>query len=114
MSSKAVTQPFQVVTNGDMSGTVISLESSVTTQDNAGYQVSYTGSPVGEFTVEATIDGVNWSALDFGTPMTVDLSPSGFLINMNQLPYAKIRLKYVPDSGSGTMQATAMVKRLGG
>lgn len=114
MSAKAVTQPYQVVTNGDMSGTVTSLVTTVNTQDNAGYQVKYSGTPTGSFFVDASINGVDWEALAF-SPAPVAVGAAGsFLINMNQLPYHLIRLRYVPTSGSGTLQAWTMAKRLGG
>lgn len=114
MSSKAVTQPFQVVVDGNMATEVISKVTTVNTQDNAAYQVVYTGAPDGTFLVEATINGSSWTPLVFATPITVSNSPSPFLINMNQLPYHQIRLRYVPTGGTGTLQVHTMAKRLGG
>lgn len=114
MSTKAVVQPYQVVINGAMSGTIIGAETTVSTQDNAGYQVTFTGTPTGSFFVDATINGTDWSALSFSPAPAASGAADSFLINMNQLPYHKIRLRYVPTSGSGTLNAWAIVKRLGG
>lgn len=115
MSNKSVTQPYQVVTNASMASDVISIETDVKTQDNMGYEVVYTGSPVGDFYVQGSISGNHWENLDLGTPRPEAVgTPGSFMVNLNQLPYAKIRFFYDATSGSGILNVYAMVKRLGG
>ena len=114
MSVKGVINPYQVIDSPDMTVSITSRPTVVLGQDNVSYQVSYTGSPVGEFFVEASNDGINWASLTFVTPITTGGSPNPFLININQIPYAQIRLRYAPDSGSGTLSAVVAAKRLGG
>lgn len=114
MSAKSVINPFKVVDAQSMTTEVISLPTAITSQDNVAYQVTYSGSPTGSFNVEATLDGTTWSTLVFSPAMTAANSASPFLININQVPYAQLRLKYTPSSGTGTMTAIVMAKRLGG
>ncbi len=49
MSQKSVTPHYQVVTAGDMSGSITSLVTNIVAQDNCAYQVVYSGAPVGSF-----------------------------------------------------------------
>jgi hypothetical protein len=114
MSAKGILNPYPVITAEDMSADITSLPSVVTSLDNIAYQVVYTGSPVGVFNVEASLDGTNWTVLVFEAEINTTNSPSPFLININQLPYAQVRLTYTADSGSGSLSAMVMAKRLGG
>ncbi len=101
---------FKVVSDGDMSGQVIGTESTINWLDNAGYQVKWDGDPVGEFYVDATINDEDWEALDFGSAIVAAGVPGSFLINMNQLPYLKIRLRYEATSGDGALNAWVAAK----
>lgn len=115
MSSKSVIQPYQVVVDGDMSDDVISAITTVTTSDNCGYQVIWTGAPTGTFEVQVTINGNDWEALTFSPPLTTpDGSPGSFVIDLNQLPYKQTRLAYISTSGTGVLNVWTMAKRLGG
>lgn len=114
MSRKNVAMPYQCITNGDMSGTVIGEPTTVTYLDNGSYQVVCTGTPEGEFFVDATINDVNWEALDITPRIEAVGAPISFLINLNQLPYNKIRLRYVPTGGTGVLNAWTMTKMIGG
>ena len=115
MSTKAVTQPYQVVTNGDMSADLVSISTDIKTQDNVGYQVIYTGTPTGDFLVQGTINGIDWETLDIGTPGPTAIGMGGsFVVSLTQVPYAKLRLAYTASSGMGLLNVWVMVKRLGG
>ena len=115
MSSKAIMQPYQVVIDGDMSADITSAESTVNYSDNAGYQIVWTGAPVGTFSVEVTINGTAWEALTFSPVLTAPAGvPGSFVIDLNQLPFLKTRIKYTRTSGTGTLNVWVMAKRLGG
>lgn len=101
---------FKVVTDGDMALQVITEISTINWLDNMGYQVIWSGTPVGEFFVDATINGTDWEALDFGSSMVAAGVAGSFLINMNQLPYLSIRLRYEPTSSDGVLNAWVMGK----
>lgn len=117
MARKMVGRPFQVVTSGDMSSDITGEETTVTFTDNVGFQVVWIGTPTGTFSVEGTIDGITWTALDVrdadGNPPNAAGAAGSLLININQLPYDKVRLKYDATSGSGTLQAYNMTKSVG-
>jgi len=115
MSAKAVIKPFQVVTDGNMSGDVTSLPTDIESVDAVGYQVVFTGTAVGDFEVHGSINGTNWEALDLGSPSPEAAGVGGsFVISLSLIPYSKLRLKFVRTSGSGTLNAWVMAKRLGG
>lgn len=114
MSVKGLIPHYAVLTAGDMSTSLTTLVTSVGATDNVAYQLVYTGSPVGTFLVEASINGTDWSALTFSTAITTSSAPSGSLININQIPYRQLRLRYVPTSGTGSLTVWFEGKRLGG
>lgn len=115
MSQKAVIKPYQVLTNGDLSGAVTSLPTDIESMDDVAYQVVFTGNAVGTFSVEGTINGTNWEALNLGDPGPQAEGTSGsFLVSLGLVPYAKLRLSYSAVSGTGVVNAWVMAKRLGG
>lgn len=115
MSVKSVLQPYQVVTDGDMSDDVTSLETTVNYMDNSGYQVIWTGAPTGVFSVEVTINGTAWEALTFNPALSAPAGSGGsFVIDLNQLPFKQIRFVYTSTSGTGVLNVWTMAKRLGG
>lgn len=115
MSVKAVITPYPVITNGDMSGTLTSLATDVLSCDNIAYQVVYTGSPVGDFAIEGTVNGTNWEPLDLGNPSPEASGSSGsFVVSLKGIPYAKLRLVYTATSGTGNLSVWVMGKRQGG
>lgn len=115
MSSKAVVHPYRVLTNGDMSGDLVTLATGIEWVDDVAYQLVWTGNAIGTFSVEATIDGENWVALDLGTPgPAAEGSSNSHLISLGLIPYAKVRVSYDSTSGTGSLSVWIMAKRLGG
>lgn len=115
MSVKSVIKPYQVLTNGDMSGDVSSLASDIESSDNVAYQVVWTGNAIGTFSVEGTVNGVDWEALDLGTPgPEAGGVADSFLVSLKGVPYAKLKLTYNSTSGSGNLNVWIMAKRTGG
>ena len=114
MSEKSFVTNFKVIEAQDMTNPITSLPSRTAAQDNLAYQIIYTGTPSGTFLVEATLNGTDWTALAFASPITTNTAPSGSLININQSPYSQIRIRYVPTSGTGTLTVIYASKRLGG
>lgn len=113
---KNVIIPYHLVQGGDMSSSFVSKPVGVQYLDNSGVQVKFSGNAVGVFSVEASInyDPVkqvgDFVELDFGGPITTD--ESSFLINMKQLPYSFIRVKYTSTSGSGSCDIWTTAKEL--
>lgn len=116
MSSRPILAPFQVITNGDMSGDITSEVSIIQNVSMIAYDVSWSGStPVGTLTVEVSntyqkngagavkVAG-NWTAMPLTTSVSGN-SGTAFLDCLATGAYA-IRLKYTRTSGTGTLNAT--------
>jgi hypothetical protein len=98
-----------------------SKPTNVTWLDNAGITVQWTGSPVGTLEVYVSNDNAgpfpnypvaNWQKLDFGAPIVIDGTNTNLLINMNQLPFNWLAMKYVSTSGTGTLSAQLTSKEV--
>lgn len=115
MSVKSVIKPYLVLSAGDMSGSLTTLATNISSSDNIGYQVDFTGVPNGTFSVEGTINGTTWQGLTLTPAAPVAAGAAGgFVVNLNQVPYEQIRLVYTRTSGTGSLTVWAMSKRLGG
>ena len=95
--------------------------------DNAGLQLFWDtgGTPLGVFEVwvsndpgntnpQANVPVVNWTKLDFGNTIAINSSDTSHIINMNQLPFSWIAVKYTRTSGTGTISGLLTVKTNGG
>lgn len=125
-NSKQIIVPQQVLKDGDMS--LSSLTTSYTNiqgLDNVGYQVVFTGAPVGTFSVQISADyqpgkspnsnpinAGNWITLPLSPAITASGSGDAAFIDLNQLGAPWIRLVYTKTSGTGTLQAYVMAKAI--
>jgi len=81
--------------------------------DNIGLEVSWTGTPTGVFSVGVSNSGINFFDLTFSPALSQPAgSASGYAVNLNQLPFKYMRLKYVNTSGTGTLTVYGQVKDL--
>lgn len=107
MANKTLT-PISIVTNGDMStASITSIVPPIQWQDNVGLQMVWTGSPVGAFAVQVSMDQSNWatipsSAFNGTYPVPGTTTSPGYL-DLNQLSAPYIRVVYTRTSGSGTL-----------
>lgn len=97
--------------------------------DNVGIALFWAiaASPVGQFEVWVSNDPgvadpaavnqkpVNWVKLDFGATITIDSSQQSHVINMTQLSYTWMAIKYISTSGGALdlMNAYATFKSVG-
>lgn len=113
MGSKRVLPEFQIVggttgVDGTMirTVTVTSVPTNIKNLDNIGFQIAWTGDAAGTLEIQCSIDGVTYYPLSFDPPI---LQPSGteggYLINLTELPYPWIQLKYRNASGTGNLSA---------
>lgn len=121
MSTRPFNEPHSVITSGDMSASIISQVTILKQKSGASYDISWTGSPTGTFSVEmsntvvlnpdgsAAVAG-NWTAVTLSAPITASGSPDNALINLAGLEANAIRLHYTRTSGSGTLNATLVAK----
>lgn len=100
---------------GTMSGTNVIYTNvvDVSRMDNIGIEVAWTGTPTGTIEVLCSNSGKNFDALTFNPVLAQPAGAAGgYLINLNQLPFRYVMLRYTNASGSGTIQAFCQQKDL--
>jgi len=119
-SRKNVLLPKHVLVNGDMTGNLESDVIDAKFQDNIGLQVEWTGTPSGTIKVEASVNH-NLSVENQGTFYALTFDPvlaqpaggaGGYLINLNQLPFAFYKVTYEATGGTGTLNVYACSKEV--
>lgn len=112
--SKKVMLPVQILQAASMGATVSSATIDATFQDNIGLEIAWTSAnAVGVITVEASNSGDNFYPLTFDPALTQPASDNGgYLVNLNQLPYAYYRVTYTRTSGTGTLSVWATSKEI--
>lgn len=121
MSSRPILAPQLVITNASMTGTVTSLVTIVQTNGKLSYDISWTGTPVGTFTVQASntysqnADGTvrnpgDWATLTLSAPTTATGSSGNGFIDITATAAYALRLVYTPSSSTGTLNATVAGK----
>lgn len=112
MSQKNVIKPFKMLNAVDMSADqTSSVLTDITFQDNIGFQVVWSGATgLGEIFIDVSNDDKkipdNWTALDFGAQVTISGASGSHLININQCPFAKMRVRFVRSTATGTLTVT--------
>lgn len=85
----------------------------ISRMDNCGLEVTWTGTPTGTITVNVSNSGINFYALTFSPVLTQPAGAAGgYAIDLNQLPFKYMMLKYVNSSGSGSLTVYAQMKDL--
>lgn len=90
---------------------------SVLGMDKASIFVEWSAgtSPVGTITVEARNSPVGtWYTLDFISTISVSGPSGSHQIYFTELPFQDIRIKYTRTSGTATLNATIVIKQVGG
>lgn len=113
--------PKQIFTNASMGADATSLVVPVAYQDNIGFQLDWTGAPVGDFEFQISIDhlqdaqGVvthegNWITV----PVTPTITAAGVadqaFVDLNQMSATYVRVVYSRTSGTGTLNGFAVAK----
>ena len=86
-----------------------------------GYDVSWTGTPTGTFTVEVSntyeqsgqgvvLNPGNWTALVLSATVTASGSAGNAYIDVRGISSDWIRLTYTPSSGTGVLNAVMSAK----
>lgn len=125
-NSKQVLKPYKVISAGNMAlASLTSSISSIQGVDNVGYQVNFSGSPVGTFDVQVSMDyqpglspndqpanAGNWISLPLSTAITASGSAGSAYIDLNQLSSPYIRIVYTRTSGTGSLDAYIVAKAI--
>lgn len=81
--------------------------------DNQGLEVTWTGTPTGTLSVMVSNSGINFYSLTFNPVLTQPAGAAGgYAIDLNQVPFTYMMLKYVNASGSGTLTVYGQQKDL--
>jgi hypothetical protein len=113
--------PISVVTNADMTSTVTSLPTNLQQLDGVSYDISWTGSPVGTFSVQisntyqqnpdgSVANAGDWNNIVLSTTPTASGSPGSAFINAALLRGLWVRLQYTPSSSDGILNAVMYAK----
>lgn len=108
------TAPSGVV-NGVMASTntIYSQIVDMSRIDNIGLEITWTGNPVGVWSILASSSGINFYPLTFSPGLTQPAgTATGDVTNLNQYPFKYLLLKYVNASGSGALTVYGFNKDL--
>lgn len=76
----------------------------ITLMDNAGLEVTWTGTPTGTIQIMGSVSGSAFYALTFNPALS---QPSGggggYLIDLNQFPFRYFMVQYTNSSGTGSI-----------
>lgn len=124
---KSNLKKFNNIANGNMAGNITSPVSNIEFMDNVGIQLNFTGSPVGNFQIQISIDydqdnngnvitQGNWVPITFPSPISGENIPtssgSPIYIDLNQLSAPWVRVVYTRTSGTGTLNSFICGKML--
>lgn len=121
MGRKNVVLPFKLFDAVNMAtATHTSVVTDTLYLDNIGLFVNWSGGTAdGELIVEVSNDKdaspSNWTTLDFGNPISLTGASGSHIVNINQVPFAKMRIRYVEDgTATGNLTVTLVSKQVGG
>lgn len=111
-----VQKSFQLISSGNMASSITSSAQESQYQDNIAIQLIWTGSPVGAFSIQVSVDykedaekniivAGTWSTLTLSNAITASGSGDNAYIDLNQLSAPYYRIVYTRTSGTGTLNA---------
>jgi hypothetical protein len=104
---KTVLQNYKAIDAVSMAADITSPSTNIQYMDNITVQLVFNGaSAAGQFIIEGSADDVHFTALDI-TPGMFASDPDGsILVDMNNLSFSHIRIKYLHQAGdSGSLTA---------
>jgi len=113
--------PVHIVSSQSMASSITSSAVEVKLQDNMGIQLNWSGSPVGSFSVQVSMDhkeDIEGNIVVPGHWIDIPLNPTISAVGMadvayidlNQLSAMYLRVVYTASSGSGTLDAFVNAK----
>lgn len=86
--------------------------------DNVGIQIAWSGSIAANGLIfievsnqqENPNESIQWSALDFGSSITITDVSGDHLININQCPYNALRVRYVAIDHASDCEMTVVIQ----
>lgn len=96
--------------SGTLTGTMASTNTiytniqDISNTDNQGLEISWTGTPTGTISILCSESGVTFFPLTFSPGITQPAGSAGsYGINLNQVPWRYLLVKYINSSGSGVL-----------
>lgn len=118
MGRKQQIQPFKTIDSFDMSvGSFTGKQTHVKQTDVVQIDVEWSGGQVsnGTIAIEATIDGIVWFELDFGSTISLAGASGNHQIIIKQVSFTDIRPVFTQTnpSATGTLTATLFATTVG-
>jgi hypothetical protein len=113
MGSKRSLSYSELIVDGDMSSDITGPSTNILHLDRVGFQLLWTGSPTGTFSVQVSNDEVTWADLTLSAAIAAAGSGDNAFIDA-ETGAAFIRVKYSASSGTGTLQAHIVAKSISG
>lgn len=113
MGRKAIVDYSEYIVAGDMSGTITGPSTNILYTDRAGFQIVYTGSPTGSFSIEVSNDETTWQAVALSTGVSAAGSADNHFIDV-ETASKFIRLVYTFSSGTGSLNVHITAKSISG
>lgn len=88
--------------NGSLAGDLTSSAQQLESMYGYSVQVVWTGAPVGTLSLQASLNGSDWSTVS-GSSTSLSGAADSFLWNFQGAFYHYVRLNYVRTSGTGTI-----------
>jgi hypothetical protein len=117
MASRPIFSPFPVITNASMTTSVTSAVTIIQNLSQVGYDISWTGTPVGTFSVQVSntytqnaagvvLNPGNWTTLTLSNVPTASGSAGNGYIDIDAISAFAVRLVYTAGSSTGILNAT--------
>lgn len=114
-------KPVHVIVATSMATSITSPIVEVRNQDNVGIQMHWTGTPVGTFAFQVSMDhqqdmegnvtvAGNWITIPVSPAITASGSADDAYVDINQVSAMYFRLVYTRTSGTGTLDAYVAAK----
>src|ERR1700691_3387351 len=114
MSSRPLAGPYPVITNASMTTSVISTPTIIQNLSMIGYDISWTGTPTGTFSVQVSntyavnaagqvYNPGNWTTITLSSPTAAAGTSGNGFIDIDEMSAYAIRLVYTAASGTGTL-----------
>ena len=113
MSTKRVVDYSKYIVAGTMASNVTGPSTNILYTDRVGFQIVYTGTPTGSFSVEVSNDETTWQELTLSTAVSAAGSAGNDFIDA-ETSAKFVRLVYTASSGSGSLDVHITAKSISG
>ena len=115
MARRHIVHGFKMINSGDLSTTLTSSTTNVTSTDKASILIEWSGA-AGTATIEVQARNNSkdsWLSLDFGTAITISGASGNHQLILNETPFEEIQLVITPSGSTGTVDARLQMNSTG-